>query len=166
MGKLVQKVKWPLSGLPNMEMYMYGDASVEANKEVQEPLEKLYRYENQPDMRESVRDYADELHNKIKKCEAEIANTKDVGYEVRMMTRLDALTEVRNDLLERLSENDGEIGKKEIIVVQDSEDDYRCPVCGQIFTGSDIIKYAYRRCYNCGQRVDFTLPRNRINRDL
>ena len=117
-------------------------------------------------MRESVRDYADELHNKIKKCEAEIANTKDVGYEVRMMTRLDALTEVRNDLLERLSENDGEIGKKEIIVVQDSEDDYRCPVCGQIFTGSDIIKYAYRRCYNCGQRVDFTLPRNRINRDL
>ena len=163
MGKLVQKVKWPLSGLPNMEMYMYGDASVEANKEVQEPLEKLYRYENQPDMRESVRDYADELHNKIKKCEAEIANTKDVGYEVRMMTRLDALTEVRNDLLERLSENDGEIGKKKIIAVQDSEDNYRCPVCGQTFTGSDIIKYAYRRCYNCGQRVDFTLPRNRIN---
>ena len=31
--------------------YMYGDASVEANKEMQEPLEKLYKYENQPDMR-------------------------------------------------------------------------------------------------------------------
>lgn len=107
MSKLVQKVKWPLSGLPNMEMYMYGDASVEANKEVQEPLEKLYRYENQPDMRELVRDYTDELHNKIKRCETEIANTKDVGYEARMMARLDALTEVRNDLLERLSENDG-----------------------------------------------------------
>lgn len=166
MSKLVQKVKWPLSGLPNMEMYMYGDASVEANKEVQEPLEKLYRYENQPDMRESVRDYADELCAKIKRCETEIANTKDVGYEARMMAKLDALTEVRNDLLERLDKNDGEIGKKEIIAVQDSEDDYRCPVCGQIFTGSDIIKHSYRRCYNCGQRVDFTLPRNRINRDL
>lgn len=163
MSKLVQKVKWPLSGLPNMEMYMYGNASVEANKEMQEPLEKLYKYENQLDMRESVREYVDGLYIKIKKCETEIANTKDVGYEARMMARLDALTEVRNDLRARLGENDGEIGKKEIIAVQNSEDDYRCPVCGQIFTGSDIIKYAYRRCYNCGQRVDFTLPRNRIN---
>ena len=163
MSKLVQKVKWPLSGLPNMEMYMYGNASVEANKEMQEPLEKLYKYENQLDMRESVREYVDGPYIKIKKCETEIANTKDVGYEARMMARLDALTEVRNDLRARLGENDGEIGKKEIIAVQNSEDDYRCPVCGQIFTGSDIIKYAYRRCYNCGQRVDFTLPRNRIN---
>lgn len=163
MSKLVQKVKWPLSGLPNMEMYMYGNASVEANKEMQEPLEKLYKYENQLDMRESVREYVDELYIKIKKCETEIANTKDVGYEARMMARLDALTEVRSDLRARLGENDGEIGKKEIIAVQNSEDDYRCPVCGQIFTGSDIIKYAYRRCYNCGQRVDFTLLRNRIN---
>lgn len=98
MSKLVQKVKWPLSGLPNMEMYMYGNASVEANKEMQEPLEKLYKYENQLDMRESVREYVDELYIKIKKCETEIANTKDVGYEARMMARLDALTEVRSDL--------------------------------------------------------------------
>ena len=66
MNKLVQKVKWPLSGLPNMEMYMYGYASVEANKEMQEPLEKLYKYENQPDMRESIRDYIDKLCAKIK----------------------------------------------------------------------------------------------------
>ena len=55
---------------------------------------------------------------------------------------------------------------KEIIAVQDNEDNYKCPVCGQTFTGSDIIKHSYRCCYNCGQRVDFTLPRNRINRDL
>lgn len=163
MNKLVQKVKWPLSGLPNMEMYMYGNASVEANKEMQEPLTKLYKYENQPNMRDVIREYVDKLDNKIKRCEAEIVNTKDVNYEARMMARLDTLTKVRNDLLERLDENDGGIGKKEIIAVQDSEDDYRCPVCGQIFTGSDIIKYAYRWCYNCGQRVDFTLPRNRIN---
>lgn len=107
MNKLVQKVKWPLSGLPNMEMYMYSDASVEANKEMQEPLEKLYKYENQPDMRESIRDYIDKLCAKIKRCEAEIVNTKDVGYEARMMARLDALAEVRNDLLERLDETDG-----------------------------------------------------------
>lgn len=108
MNKLVQKVKWPLSGLPNMEMYMYGYASVEANKEMQEPLEKLYKYENQPDMRESIRDYIDKLCAKlcakIKRCETEIVNTKDVNYEARMMARLDALTEIKNDLLERLSE--------------------------------------------------------------
>ena len=36
-------------------------------------------------------------------------------------------------------------------------------VCGQIFTGEDIIRYSYKWCYNCGQRVDFTLPRNRFN---
>lgn len=29
-----KKVKWLLSSLTNMEMYMYGDASVEPNKEV------------------------------------------------------------------------------------------------------------------------------------
>lgn len=63
-------------------------------------------YENQPDMREAVSEYIDELYTKIKRCETEIANTKDVGYEARMMARLDALTEVRNDLLERLVEND------------------------------------------------------------
>lgn len=55
-------------------------------------------------MREIIREYINGLGNKIKRCETEIANTKDVGYEARMMARLDALTEVRNDLLERLSE--------------------------------------------------------------
>lgn len=59
----VKKVKWLLSSLTNMEMYMYDDASVEANKEVLrisvlrplvEPLEKLYKYENQPDMKEKI----------------------------------------------------------------------------------------------------------------
>ena len=46
MEKLVQKVKWELPGSPNTEMYMYGDASVEANQEMQEPLKKLYEYES------------------------------------------------------------------------------------------------------------------------
>ena len=46
MGKLVRKVKWELPGSPKTEMYMYGDASVEANQEMQEPLGKLYQYEN------------------------------------------------------------------------------------------------------------------------
>lgn len=46
MGKLVQKVKWELQESLETEMYMYGDATVEANQEMQEPLEKLYCYEN------------------------------------------------------------------------------------------------------------------------
>jgi hypothetical protein len=58
-------------------------------------------------MREIIREYIDELGSKIKRCETKIVNTKDVGYEARMMARLDALTEVRNDLLERLDEIDG-----------------------------------------------------------
>lgn len=33
-------------------MYMYGEVDFETNKAMQEPLEKLYKYENQPDMRE------------------------------------------------------------------------------------------------------------------
>lgn len=64
--------------------------------------------------------------------------------------------EVLDHLKEKLKE-------KDIIAVQGGKDDYKCPICGQIFTGEDIIEHSYKWCYNCGQRVDFTLPRNRIN---
>lgn len=46
MSKLIQKIKWNLSGLQT-EMYVYGEADFKANKAMQEPLEKLYQYENQ-----------------------------------------------------------------------------------------------------------------------
>ena len=46
MSKLVQKVKWEIPGSPETEMYMYGDATVEQNIAMQEPLKKLYEYEN------------------------------------------------------------------------------------------------------------------------
>lgn len=59
---------------------------------------------DKPDMREIIREYTNEFDSKITRCEAEIVNTKDINYEARMIARLDALTEVRNDLLERLSE--------------------------------------------------------------
>lgn len=51
MSKLVQKVKWNLDG-SNTEMYMYGEADFEANKSMQEPLEKLYQYENDNEIKE------------------------------------------------------------------------------------------------------------------
>ena len=59
---------------------------------------------DKPDMREIIREYINEFDSKITRCEAGIVNTKDINYEARMIARLDALTEVRNDLLERLSE--------------------------------------------------------------
>lgn len=104
MGKLVQKVNWNLPNSPSQQLYMYGEASVETNKAMQEPLQKLYQYENQPDMREKVREYIAELDAEIKRVENEIVNTDDKGYENRMMSRIDTLTEVRNDLQGRLDE--------------------------------------------------------------
>lgn len=73
MSKLVQKVKWDL-GRPHAEItetYMYGEADLEANKAMQEPLEKLYQYENQPDMREKVKEYIGELEIEIDRIGAE-----------------------------------------------------------------------------------------------
>lgn len=50
MNKLIQKVNWNLPNSPSQQLYMYGEASIEANQEMQEPLEKLYEYENQSGM--------------------------------------------------------------------------------------------------------------------
>lgn len=46
MSNLVQKVSWNLPNSEPMQMYVYGEADVQANQQMQEPLEKLYRYEN------------------------------------------------------------------------------------------------------------------------
>lgn len=57
-----------------------------------------------PDMKEKVKEYVSELDIEIKRVEGEIVNTDDKYYETRMMSRIDALTEVRNNLLGRLEE--------------------------------------------------------------
>lgn len=41
----------------------------------------------------------------------------------------------RKDCIEVLDHLKEKLKEKDIIAVQDSEDDYKCPVCGQIFTG-------------------------------
>ena len=51
MDKLVKHIKMDMPGIPKQGLYCYGEASFEANQAMQEPLEKLYKYENQPDMR-------------------------------------------------------------------------------------------------------------------
>lgn len=102
MGKLIQKVKWNLDGL-NTEMYMYGEADFEANKAMQEPLQKLYQYENQPDMREKVVEYIGELETEIKRLEDELI-TKEPYVTQNYICRIGALQEVINDLKGRLEE--------------------------------------------------------------
>ena len=102
MSKLIQKVKWNLDG-SNTEMYMYGEADFEANKAMQEPLEKLYQYENQPNMREKVVEYIGELEIEIKRLESELV-TKDSYMANIYLSRMTALQGVINDLQSRLEE--------------------------------------------------------------
>ncbi len=105
MNKLVQKVKWNLDG-SQTEMYMYGEADFEANKAMQEPLEKLYQYENQPNMREKVREYISELEREIKKLEDELCKPEMFTnlHSLAIESRLETLQEVINDLKGRSDE--------------------------------------------------------------
>lgn len=105
MSKLIQKVKWDLNG-SNKEMYMYGEADFEANKAVQEPLEKLYQYENQPNMREKVKEYVGELETEIKRLEDHLEeHMNDEACRVtEIETRMETLQEVINDLKGKFEE--------------------------------------------------------------
>lgn len=107
MDKLVQIVNWNLPNSPSYQMYMYGEADVESNKQMQKPLEKLYQYENQPDMREKIREYISELDTEINRCENELQkyykSNGDIGV-ISMQNRIQVLIEVKNDLLGRLEE--------------------------------------------------------------
>lgn len=102
MSKLIQKVKWNLDK-SDIEMYMYGEADFEANKAMQEPLEKLYQYENQPNMREKVVEYIGELETEIKRLEDELI-TKEPYVTQHYICRIGVLQEVINDLKGRLEE--------------------------------------------------------------
>lgn len=100
MSKLVQKVKWDLSK-PHAEiteMYMYGEADFESNNAMQEPLKKLYEYENQYD---TVKEYIKELKLEIERLEKCIINDKESKATDRMLTRCETLQEVINDLRDR-----------------------------------------------------------------
>lgn len=106
MDKLIQQVNWNLPNLPSRQLYVYGQASVEANKEMQEPLEKLYQYENQPDMREKVKEYIGELDAEYDRLEGELE--KRLDDEACVVTELESVMRtlmwVKNDLQGRLEE--------------------------------------------------------------
>lgn len=106
MNKLVQKVAMDIMDISLDEMYIYGNANLEENLAMQEPLEKLYQYENQPNMREKVKEYVGELETEIKRCENELQKYYKNGYigVINMQSRISALQEVINDLKDRLEE--------------------------------------------------------------
>ena len=117
MNKLVQHIKMDMPGIPKQGLYCYGEANLETNMEMQEPLEKLYKLENQPDMREKIKEYISELDVEIDRCKNTIEETlssieDDDAKEVycfsveyiTLKSRMITLTEVRNDLEGRLEE--------------------------------------------------------------
>ena len=106
MDKLVQHIKMDMPGFPKQGLYCYGEASFESNQAMQEPLEKLYKYENQPDMREKVIEYISELDLKYDRCMEWIEENMD-GEDCQvtaMEMRAKTLMEVKNDLQSRLEE--------------------------------------------------------------
>lgn len=106
MSKLVQKIKWEMPFIKNQYMFVYPEADLESNRKMQEPLKKLYQYENQPDMREKVREYIGELDTEIKRCKKEILKYNKYGAigELTTNSRLQTLIQVRNDLQVGLEE--------------------------------------------------------------
>lgn len=60
--------------IKNQCMFVYAEADLDSNQKMQEPLQKLYQYENQPDMREKIREYINELDTEINRCENELQN--------------------------------------------------------------------------------------------
>ena len=106
MDRLVQHIKLDMPGIPKQGLYCYGEASFEANQSMQEPLEKLYNYENQPDMREKIREYISELDLEYDRCMEWVEeHMNDEACQVSAMEmRTKTLMEVKNDLQGRLEE--------------------------------------------------------------
>lgn len=106
MDKLVQKLNWDMPFIKNQCMFVYADADLDSNQKMQEPLQKLYQYETQPDMREKTREYIGELDVEIKRCKKEILKYNKYGAIGELITnsRLQTLIQVRNDLQSRLDE--------------------------------------------------------------
>lgn len=108
MDKLVQHIKIDMPGIPKQGLYCYVEASFEANQAMQEPLEKLYNYENQQDMREKVREYISELEEEISRCEKLYedvsVNFSDPTRSLAIQCRIETLSQVKGDLESRLEE--------------------------------------------------------------
>ena len=58
---------------------------------------------DKPDMREKIREYINELDTEIDRLDDSLKNT-DSPYDLQIKGRLNAIIEVKNDLLRRLEE--------------------------------------------------------------
>lgn len=103
MDNLVQKLDWDMPFIKNQCMFVYADADLDSNQKMQEPLQKLYQYENQPDMRKKIKEYINELDTEIDRLDGLLKNT-DSPYDLQIRGRRNAIIEVKNDLLGRLEE--------------------------------------------------------------
>ena len=94
--------------IKNQCMFVYAEADLDSNQKMQEPLQKLYQYENQPDMREKIREYIGELDTEIDRLESDLEKQMTYNVEACEVTetesRLNTIIEVKNDLLGRLEE--------------------------------------------------------------
>lgn len=108
MNKLVQKINLDLPSVEGQCLFVYAEADFDSNQKMQEPLQKLYQYENQPDMREKVKEYVDELDMEIERLEDELEKFmhSDACTVSTIESRLQTIIEVKNDLLGRLEEKD------------------------------------------------------------
>ena len=106
MDRIVQHIKMDMPGFPKQGLYCYGEASFEANQAMQEPLEKLYNYENQSDMRGKIREYISELDAEYGRCMDWIKEhmNGEACQVSAMKMRAKTLNEVKNDLQGRLEE--------------------------------------------------------------
>ena len=108
MNKLVQKINWDLPSIEGQCLFVYAEADFDFNQKMQEPLQKLYQYENQPDMREKIKEYIGELDMEIERLEngLEKFTYSEMCTVVAIKSRLQTIIEVKNDLLGRLEEKD------------------------------------------------------------
>ena len=105
MGKLVHRIITHQSFAPGIkggEYYYCDGIDREINQVMQEPLEKLYKYENQPDMREKVKEYISELDAEIDKYHNMAEQNEQIAES--MIITIQVLTAVKNDLQGRLDE--------------------------------------------------------------
>ena len=76
---------------------MYGFSSIASIRSFENGLQQ------ETSMRDKVREYIGELDTEIDRLEGLLKNT-DSPYDLQIKGRLDAIIEVKNDLLERLEE--------------------------------------------------------------
>jgi|GEM_PF-2776529 len=64
MDNLVQKLNWDMPFIKNQCMFVYADADLDSNQKMQEPLQKLYQYENQP-IKNELKEYKNKIFEAI-----------------------------------------------------------------------------------------------------